>query len=121
MGEVPVRFASGIAAVVFERAEELRRLYASNVEYMDEFLAKVFAQLEAEGLYDDALIVFTADHGEEFHEHGGWWHGTTLYDEQIHVPLIVKQPGNRGAGTREASFARSVDIVPTILAAAMAS
>ncbi len=101
-----------------ERAEELRRLYASNIEYMDGFLGKVFAQLEAEGFYDDSVIVLTADHGEEFHEHGGWWHGTTLYDEQIHVPLIVKLPGNRNAGTRDKAFARSVDIVPTMLAAA---
>ena len=100
-----------------ERAEELRKLYATNIEYMDGFLAKVFAQLEAEGLYDDSIIVLTADHGEEFHEHGGWWHGTTLYDEQIHVPLIVKLPGNRNAGARDKSFARSVDIVPSILAA----
>ncbi len=101
-----------------ERAEELRALYATNIEYLDGFLAKVFAQLEAQGLYDDALIVLTADHGEEFHEHGGWWHGTTLYDEQIHVPLIVKLPGNRSAGAREKSLARSVDIAPTLLAVA---
>jgi arylsulfatase A-like enzyme len=98
-----------------ERAEELRKLYATNIEYFDSFLAKVIAQLEARGLYDDALIVLTADHGEEFHEHGGWWHGTTLYDEQIHVPLIVKLPGNRNAGARESALARSVDIAPTML------
>lgn len=98
-----------------ERAEELRQLYGTNIEYFDAFLAKVIAQLEAQGLYDDALIVLTSDHGEEFHEHGGWWHGTTLYDEQIHIPLIVKLPGNRNAGARESALARSVDIAPTML------
>jgi arylsulfatase A-like enzyme len=44
------------------------------------------------------MIVVTADHGEEFHEHGGWWHGTTLYDEQIGVPLIVKPRAGGATG-----------------------
>jgi len=100
-----------------ERAEELRRLYASNIEYMDGFLGALFAQLKSEGIYDDTLIMLTADHGEEFHEHGGWWHGTTLYDEAVHVPLIVKLPGNRDAGRRESSLARLIDVAPTLLTA----
>ena len=49
------------------------------------------------GLYDSTLIVLTADHGEEFHEHGGWWHGTTLYDEQIRVPLHREAAARRRA------------------------
>jgi hypothetical protein len=44
-------------------------------------------------------IVITSDHGEEFGDHGGFWHGTTLYDEQVHVPLYVKLPKERRAGT----------------------
>jgi arylsulfatase A-like enzyme len=101
-----------------ERAEELRTLYASNVAYMDGFLAKLFAALKEKGLYDDTVIAFTSDHGEEFHEHGGWWHGTTLYDEQIHVPLIIKPAGKTVGGRREASFARLIDVTPTLLATA---
>jgi len=101
-----------------ERAEELRKLYASNIEYMDGFLARLFAELKEQGLYDDTVIAFTADHGEEFHEHGGWWHGTTLYDEQIHVPLIVKPAGQGTGGRREAALARLTDVTPTLLAAA---
>ena len=101
-----------------ERAEELRKLYASNIEYLDGFLAKLFAALKERGLYENTVIAFTADHGEEFHEHGGWWHGTTLYEEQIHVPLIVKPAGKTAAGRREASFARLADVTPTLLAAA---
>jgi arylsulfatase A-like enzyme len=63
------------------------------------------------------LIVVTADHGEEFHEHGGWWHGTTLYDEQIGVPLIVKPPRGGAAGRVVDEFVTSLDIAPTILRA----
>ncbi len=101
-----------------DRAEELRGLYAGNIEYLDGFLAAVFSGLKQAGLYDDMIIVFTADHGEEFHEHGGWWHGTTLYDEQLHVPLMVKFPGNVRGGTRVSQLSGLVDVMPTMLAAA---
>ncbi|RMD85389.1 MAG: hypothetical protein D6815_01945 [Candidatus Dadabacteria bacterium] len=101
-----------------EKAEELRTLYQSNVEYMDRFLGALFGRLRAAGIYDDTIIAFTADHGEEFQEHGGWWHGTTLYDEVLHVPLIIKLSGQRQAGTRVREIARLVDVMPTLLAAA---
>ena len=53
-----------------------------------EHVGRVVAYLKESGQYDNTLIVFTSDHGEEFFEHGGWWHGLTLYEEQIHVPFI---------------------------------
>lgn len=90
-------------------------LYDGEVAYLDEHLGALFSWLKAAGLYDEALIVFTADHGEEFQEHGGWWHGQTLYGEQIDVPLIIKFPGGEGAGTVAEEFARSLDIAPTIV------
>ncbi len=96
----------------------LEKLYASNIEYMDGFLARLFAELDDAGLYDDTVIAFTADHGEEFFEHGGWWHGTTLYEEQIHVPLIVKLPGNDKAGKRVGGLSGLIDVAPTLLGVA---
>ena len=60
-------------------------------------------------------IVVTADHGEEFMDHGGFWHGTTLYDEAIHVPLLVKLPRGERAGSVVSHWVESVDIMPTIL------
>ena len=96
-------------------APALSRLYDGEVRYLDEQLGQLFAWLKGEGLYDDALIVLTADHGEEFQEHGGWWHGQTLYQEQIAVPLLVKAPGNVRAGEVVTDLARSLDIAPTIL------
>jgi hypothetical protein len=80
--------------------EHLHDLYRGEVKHADEEIGRFFAQLKADGLYDNALVIVTADHGEEFFEHGGWWHGTTLYDEQVHVPLLVKLPNNARAGTR---------------------
>lgn len=90
-------------------------LYDGEVRYLDGHLGELFDWLQAEGLYDEALIVLTGDHGEEFQEHGGWWHGQTLYQEQIAVPLIVKLPGNAQAGSVVSDLARSLDIAPTIL------
>jgi arylsulfatase A-like enzyme len=101
-----------------EVADKLRRLYDGGIAYMDEHLGTLIADLKKRGLYDDTMLVFTADHGEEFQEHGGWWHGTTLYDEQIHVPLIVKPPRGGARGRVVEEFATSLDIAPTIITAA---
>ncbi len=103
-----------------EMAERLHELYRGEIEYLDENFGKLLAKLDAEGLYDDTVIVLTADHGEEFNEHGGFWHGLTLYDEQIHVPLLIKwakdgERPNRGA---DSGIARLLDVGPTILGTA---
>jgi len=102
-------------------ADFYRKLYDGEIAYLDEQLGVLFDDLRARGLYDRTLIVLTADHGEEFQEHGGWWHGTTLYDEQIHVPLIVKPPAGAGGGRVVDEFATSLDIVPTVLTSARLS
>lgn len=101
-----------------ELAARFRTLYDGEIAYLDEHLGRLLDALRRTGRYDDTLIVLTADHGEEFHEHGGWWHGTTLYDEQIHVPLIVKPVGAASQGRVAEELAMSVDIAPTVLAAA---
>lgn len=99
-------------------APEMRRLYAGEIRYLDEHLAVLFERLRRLGLWEDALIVLTSDHGEEFDDHGGFWHGTTLYDEQIHVPLLVKWPRGAvpGAPASDPVLAGLVDVVPTVLA-----
>jgi arylsulfatase A-like enzyme len=99
-------------------ADTYRDAYDGAIRFLDGELQKLFADLKAKGLYEDALIVFTADHGEEFHEHGGWWHGTTLYDEQVGVPLIVKAPKGGSAGAVADAMVSSIDVAPTIIAGA---
>ncbi len=101
-----------------DQAPELRRLYDQDVTYLDDHLQALLEKLRALGLYDRSVIALTADHGEEFQEHGGWWHGTTLYEEQVHVPLLIRLPRDTRAGTVETRPVRSVDIMPTLLAAA---
>lgn len=99
-------------------APRLRELYDGEITYWDEHFGRLMDELRRRGLYDDMMIVVTSDHGEEFAEHGGFWHGTTLYDEQLHVPLFVKYPRGERGGTSEARWVQSVDIMPSVLAAA---
>jgi len=97
-------------------AAEMQRLYLEEIEYLDRNFGELLDRLRALGVYEDTTIILTSDHGEEFYEHEGWWHGLTLYEEQIHVPLIVKWPaGERHAPPRvDTPLARLIDVAPTI-------
>jgi arylsulfatase A-like enzyme len=96
-------------------ASKLETLYDGEINYWDAHFGKLVAKLKEMGVYDHMTIVVTADHGEEFGEHGGFFHGTTLYDEQVHVPLFIKLPGGSQAGTAAASWVQLVDVAPTLL------
>jgi arylsulfatase A-like enzyme len=74
-------------------------LYDAAVHHVDAQIGRLLASLEKSGRLDDTAVVITADHGEEFWDHGRFFHGQSLYDELLHVPLIVRLPGGRGAGT----------------------
>jgi len=91
--------------------------YDGDVAYGDQQFGRFVRELKARGLYDRALIVFMADHGEEFLDHGQWFHGRSLYDELIRIPLIVKFPKQAAGGRRIAQQAQAVDVLPTVLRA----
>jgi arylsulfatase A-like enzyme len=82
---------------------------------MDDGFGALVADLRRRGIYDRALIVVTADHGEGFGSHDYYEHVRSLYAELIHVPLLVKFPQQWHAGTVVAAAARQVDILPTVL------
>jgi arylsulfatase A-like enzyme len=90
--------------------------YQQEIEYLDDWFGRLITDLKDRGIYDNSLIIVTSDHGEEFYEHGGWWHGMTLHAEQVHVPLIIKKPHNVNAGTVVTHPTKHLDVVPTILA-----
>jgi arylsulfatase A-like enzyme/Flp pilus assembly protein TadD len=89
--------------------------YNASVAAADAAVENLIAALRAGKLYDDALIVIGSDHGESLGAHGEEGHGVFLYDETIHVPLLLKLPGNQSAGKRVTARARLVDVAPTIL------
>ena len=71
--------------------------------------------LKSHQLYDRSTVILLSDHGEGLGDHGEQEHGLFLYDEAIHVPLVVKQEGNTGSGRRVADLVQHIDLVPTIL------
>jgi len=92
----------------------IKELYDAEVRYVDHELGRIIDLLKKYGIYDDALIILTSDHGEEFWDHGGFEHGHTLYNEVIGVPLIVKLP-NMKSGERRAENVSTRSIPATVL------
>jgi len=97
-------------------AEFFAGRYATAVEYADAQVGRVFDVLHNTGRWDDALIVLTADHGESFDERELWFdHGTTAYEEQLHVPLIIRYPRGEGGGRSIDALVMLEDVFPTVL------
>lgn len=88
-------------------------LYDQEIAYTDSQLARVFAQLQWMGALENAIVVIISDHGEAFYEHGTALHGDNLYQEQIHVPLIISAPGLE-RGQRFAKRVSLLDLGPTL-------
>jgi choline-sulfatase len=88
--------------------------YDGEIAYTDSAVAKLITGLRTRGLLDASVIAVMADHGEAFGEHGENHHGIFLYDETIHVPLLLKAPGQR-AGSKVTAQVGLVDVAPTIL------
>lgn len=97
-----------------QEVAQIETLYDAEIAYADEEIGRFFDELKKSGLYDSSLIMVTADHGEAFYEHGRWQHSTLLYDENIHIPLVVKWPGNSVTG-RVAAQVSQTKIFNTIL------
>ena len=98
--------------------EHLIALYDGEIRFTDDHLRLIFDVLDSRDLLSNALTVVTADHGEEFFEHGGKGHRRTLFDEMIRVPMIVHWPGRVSAGSVIEDQVRLIDIMPTLAAAA---
>jgi arylsulfatase A-like enzyme/Flp pilus assembly protein TadD len=89
--------------------------YDGEIAYEDSAVGKLLRQLKVRGLYDKSVIAVMADHGESLGAHGEDTHGIFLYDETIHVPLLIKLP--RGSGKQIENRVELVDVLPTLLQA----
>ncbi len=109
------RYVRGNAEPLDEGLQkDARDVYDASAAAVDEGLRELFGGLEARGLLRDAIVVITADHGEELMDHGHVSHGVALYEESIRVPLIVLLPG----GTERVDVDEPVsliDVAPTLL------
>lgn len=90
-------------------------LYDGEIRYADTELGKLFDYLRGLGEWDNTLVVLTADHGDEFFEHGWKGHRQSLYDEVLLVPLILRYPPALPQGRRVSEQVRLTDIAPTLL------
>jgi len=89
--------------------------YDGAIAYQDAAVGKLLRQLKLRGLYDAAVIAAVADHGESLGAHGEDAHGIFLYDETIHVPLLIKLPHASAGGKRIENRVELVDVLPTLL------
>lgn len=89
--------------------------YDAEIAYLDATIAALFTRLRELKLENDTLLVITADHGEELHEHELWFDHHGLYDTNVWIPMILYCPGTIPAGKRVNGFARLLDTTPTIL------
>ena len=92
--------------------------YDGEIAYVDSIVGSVMEVLQRHALYQHAVIAIAADHGEAFGEHGEERHGVFLYDETIHVPLLVKLPDEKFAGRRVENRVALAEVAPTLLEAA---
>jgi arylsulfatase A-like enzyme len=101
----------GVTDIAFPIAQ-----YDASIATMDLCLSHLLGALAASGRDDETLVVITADHGEELDEHAMWFDHHGLYDTNLHVPLIVRLPGETVArGRRVPGMVRLLDVTPTIL------
>ncbi len=103
-----------LGGVTPERAALLSKLYDAEVAAVDAEIGLLFEGLEARGRLAKALVIVTADHGEEFLEHGKFGHGYNLFNTTVHVPLIIAGPGVP-AGRVITDPVSLIDVAPTVL------
>ena len=101
-----------IDAATIRRAE---KLYNGEVAYADHEVGRLLEALGGLQLADSTIVVFTANHGEEFLDHRGFEHGHTLYDELVHVPLLIRYPGRLKPGVVTTPIGQ-IDVAPTLCA-----
>jgi arylsulfatase A-like enzyme len=101
-----------------EDRKQIISLYDGEIRFTDEHIGALLRKLDELKLTNDTLIVFTADHGEEFWDHGGILHGHSLYDELVRVPLIYSWPERIKPGTVIDGWQSTQSIMATLLEAA---
>lgn len=94
---------------------DLLALYDAEIRYTDDWIARLFARFEEWGIGDDVILMVVSDHGDEFLEHGNRGHHLTLYEEVMHVPMLLRAPGLAPAGARVSGSVSLADAAPTLL------
>jgi arylsulfatase A-like enzyme len=105
------------AQITAEQKDVLVDLYDAEIAYLDWQIGRLFSFLKKNNLFENTLVAVTADHGEHFGEKGHFSHVASLYEQILHVPLVIKYPYQKKANLTE-HRAQLIDLLPTIVAAA---
>jgi len=107
------RNRAGTAVLDDKALEEMKSNYDDEITFLDHHLGRFLEELEKSAGHSNTVVVFTADHGEEFLDHGSYWHGGTLYNELLRVPLIVSAPETEAR--RIDVRVSTMDVFPTLV------
>jgi len=95
--------------------EFLIACYDSEISYTDQYIGIILEELKELGLYDNSIIILISDHGQEFMERAQFGNGHSVYQELIHVPLIVKLPEQRNKNKVVENYVSLIDIMPSLI------
>jgi len=98
----------------FPPLPEWVNLYDANLRYADWAVSELETLLREAGVFENTLFIVTSDHGEAFGEHGYEGHNNSVYDETIHIPLVIRWPGQERPTERMAALTQTIDILPTL-------
>jgi arylsulfatase A-like enzyme len=110
-----IRINTNDAALTAADRKQIADLYDANLAYGDSQVGEVLQALKRAGLYDNTIVIVTADHGEAFWQHGYQGHNTQVYEESIHIPLVIKMRNGLHAGQKVAQRVRTIDLYPTLM------
>lgn len=110
--KVSIRYSGGVWG---QRLEDTRRNYVTEVQYVDKHIGALWEKMVQLGLDKNTIVILTADHGEGLRTHGILGHVDRLWNEIIHVPLIVYYPHLGRQGSTASPLVNHLDIMPTIL------
>ncbi|MDP7291784.1 MAG: sulfatase-like hydrolase/transferase, partial [Verrucomicrobiota bacterium] len=96
-----------------EHRQTVMNVYADSLAYVDSQLARLFEHIKRRGLWDNTIVILSADTGQAFYEHGFAGHANMLFNEVMHVPLIIRAPG--AAPRVDTRVAQHIDVPPSIL------
>ncbi|MDE0586131.1 MAG: sulfatase [Planctomycetota bacterium] len=89
--------------------------YDAEINWVDHHIGKLIEKLKAKGVWDNTIIMVVADHGDEFFEHNSIGHRSTLFAEQVRIPMVLRSPNITAAGSRIKNVSRIYDVAPTLL------
>ena len=96
-----------------QKIEDLKVLYDAEINFIDDSLKTLFSFFN--NLNKQCLVIITSDHGESFYEHGTFGHQGSVYDEQLKIPLFIREMGKNNNPKSCKDFVQLIDIAPTIL------